>query len=134
MKNTTNKFLMILIIGLIFINKDSVAQQLEDKVYWMSTMEIPLAKLSEFHTFNMQELTPLMEEHGYKSIVTWQTIVGDIEEVIYVSEFENMTAYHKARKSLLGSDEWKIAGKKFGNLNKSIKTRFLSATPNSKLK
>jgi hypothetical protein len=60
--------------------------------------------------------------------------VGDIEEVITVSEFENMAAYHEARKNLLGSDEWKSASKKFGGLSKSIKSRFLSAAPYSKLK
>ena len=134
MKKVTNILAMILIIGLMCTKNDSMAQQLGDKVYWMSTIEIPLGKLSDFHSFNMQELAPLMEDHGYKQIVIWQTIVGDIEEVITVSEFENMTAYHKARRSLLGSAEWKKAAKKFGNLSKSIKTRFLSATPYSKLK
>lgn len=134
MKNITQTFTMILIVGLMFTSNNSIAQQLGDKVYWMATIEIPLDKLSEYHAYNMQELTPLMEKHGYKSIATWQTIVGDIEEVITVSEFENMTAYHQARKSLLGSDEWKTSSKKFGNLRRSIKTRFLSATPYSKLK
>ena len=83
---------------------------------------------------NEKELAPLTEKHGYKPVATWQTIVGDIEQVISVAEFENMAAYHKARRSLLGSEEWKNLSKKFGELTKNIKTRFLSATPYSKLK
>ncbi len=75
-----------------------------------------------------------MEKHGYKQVVTWQTIVGDIEEVIFVAEFENMAAYHKARLSLLGSEEWKTVSKTFNELGRKIRTRFLSATPYSKLK
>jgi len=83
---------------------------------------------------NEKELAPLTEKHGYKPVATWQTIVGDIEQVISVAEFENMAAYHKARRSLLGSEEWKTLSKKFDALTKSIKSRFLSATTYSKLK
>ena len=103
------------IIGILTVMccsiNDGLTQKLGDKVYWMSTTK-----------------------HGYKQVATWQTIVGDIEEVIFVAEFENMAAYHKARRSLLGSEEWKTVSKKFGGLNRNIKTRFLSATPYSKLK
>ena len=124
----------ILAVMLLLNYNDGLTQQLGDKVYWMSTTEIPVGKLTEYHALNEKELRPLMEKHGYKQVVTWQTIVGDIEEVIFVAEFENMAAYHKARRSLLGSEEWKTVGKKFDGLTKSIKSRFLSATPYSKLK
>ena len=110
------------------------AQQADEKVYWMVTTEVALNNISDFHAFNGKELAPLMEKHGYKSVAAWQTVVGDIEEVISISEFENMTAYQKARVSLLGSDAWKAASKKFGTMVKSTKTRFLSATPYSNLK
>ncbi len=100
----------------------------------MVTTEIPVGKLSEYHAFNEKELTPLMENHGYKPVATWQTIVGDIEEVLFVAEFESMAAYHKARVSLLGSEEWKTVSKKFDALIKSTKSRFRSAAPYSKLK
>ena len=124
----------ILTVMLLLNYNDGLTQQLGDKVYWMSTTEIPVDKLTEYHALNEKELRPLMEKHGYKQVATWQTIVGDIEEVIFVAEFENMAAYHKARRSLLGSEEWKTVSKKFGELSRNIKTRFLSATPYSKLK
>jgi NIPSNAP len=126
--------LAIFLFSVVLINQYTFAQDEGNKIYWMSTIEIPLANLSEYHSFNAKELAPLMAEHGYNEFATWQTIVGAIEEVIYVAEFENMSAYHKARKSLLGSDDWKKVGKKFGNLSKGIKTKFLSAAPYSKLK
>ncbi len=126
------------IIGILTVMccsiNDGLTQQLGDKVYWMSTTEIPVDKLTEYHALNEKELRPLMEKHGYKQVATWQTILGNIEEVIFVAEFENMAAYHKARRSLLGSEEWKTVSKKFGELSRHIKTRFLSATPYSKLK
>jgi len=127
-------FLTTILLSVVLLNQNTFAQENGSKIFWMSTIEIPLANLAEYHSFNSGKLAPLMEEHGYNEIATWQTIVGDIEEVIFVAEFENMSAYHKARKSLLGSDEWKTVGKKFGEITKSIKTRFLSAAPYSNLK
>jgi len=131
---TITRIIGILAVMLLLNYNDGLTQQLGDKVYWMSTTVIPIGKLAEYHAFNEKEVLPLTEKHGYKRVAIWQTIVGDIEEVITVAEFENMAAYHKARRSLLGSEEWKNLSKKFGELTKNIKTRFLSATPYSKLK
>ena len=124
----------ILAVMLLLNFNDALAQQLGNKVYWMLTTEVPIGKLAEFHAFNEKEVAPLMEKQGYKPVATWQTIVGDIEEVLFVAEFESMAAYHKARVSLLGSEEWKTVSKKFDALIKSSKSRFLSAAPYSKLK
>ena len=110
------------------------AQQLGQKVYWMATIEVPIGQLSAYHAFTEKELIPLQEKHGYHFIATWQTIVGEIEEVLVIAEFESMAAYHKARVSLLTSEEWKVAGPKFSAMTKGIKTRFLSAAPYSKIK
>ena len=124
----------ILAVMLLLNYNDGLAQQLGDKVYWMLTTEVSIGKLTEYHAFNEKEVAPLMEKHGYKPVATWQTIVGDIQEVLFVAEFESMAAYHKARVSLLGSEGWKTVSKKFDALVKSSKSRFLSATPYSKLK
>ncbi len=115
---------------LILLSQNSgIAQQLGEKVYWMSTVEVSMSKLQSYYSFNAKELIPLMEEHGYVPVASWQTIVGDIEEVIFVAEFENMEAYHKARKSLLSSVDWANVSRKLDSLIKSIHTRFLSAAP-----
>ncbi len=113
---------------------DVTSQDLGDKVYWMATAEVRLADLAAYHAMNENEQVPLLEKHGYNVIGVWQTIVGDIEEVVILAEFENMTAYHEARKSVLGSEEWKALSEKHGGLTKSIRSRFLSAAPYSKLK
>jgi antibiotic biosynthesis monooxygenase (ABM) superfamily enzyme len=134
MKKTITSVLVVLAVLLALTPQNGQAQQLGDKVYWMVTTEVSLGKLAEYHAFNEKELAPLMEKHGYKQIATWQTIVGDIEEVITVAEFENMAAYHKARRSLLGSEEWKTVSKKLDALVKGTRSRFLSATPYSKMK
>lgn len=115
---------------LILLGQSSgMAQQLGDKVYWMSTVEVSMSKLQSYYTFNANELIPLMEEHGYAPVASWQTIVGDIEEVIFVAEFENMEAYHKARKNLLSSIDWTNVSRKLDSLIRSVHTRLLSAAP-----
>jgi hypothetical protein len=130
---------VILIVGILavlisFTFDDGAAQQLGDKVYWMAITEVPLAKLPEYHAWSEKELVPLMEKHGYYFVAGWQTIVGDFEEVISVSEFENMAAYHEARKSLLGSEEWKTVSIKFNTLSRGMSSRFMSALPYSRMK
>ena len=115
---------------LILIGQGSgMAQELGDKVYWMSTVEVSMSKLQSYYIFNANELIPLMEEHGYTPIASWQTIVGDIEEVIFVAEFENMEAYHNARKSLISSIDWPNVSRKLDSLIKSVNTKLLSAAP-----
>lgn len=122
-------FFGIIAILILFSQSSGMAQQLGDKVYWMSTVEVSMSKLQSYYSFNAKELIPLMEEHGYVPVASWQTIVGNIEEVIFVAEFENMEAYHKARKSLLSSVDWANVSRKLDSLIKSIHTRFLSAAP-----
>jgi len=124
----------IVIILLFSFQYESIAQKTSSKVYWMATIEVPLGKLSEYHAFNAKEMSPVMERYGYKPVATWQTIVGDIQEVIFVAEFENMEAYNKARNNYLGSEEWKSLSKKLDSLSNRIKTRFLRAALYSKLK
>ena len=119
---------------LLPVSQDIGAQQLGQKVYWMATTEVSIGQLSAFHAFTEKEMIPLQEKHGYHFIATWQTIVGDIEEVIMICEFESMAAYHEARVSLLTSEEWKVVGPKFSAMTRGIKTRFLSAAPYSKIK
>ena len=126
---TINSFFGIITILILLSYSSGMAQQLGDKVYWMSTVEVSISKLQSYYSFNAKELIPLMEEHGYVPVASWQTIVGDIEEVIFVAEFENMEAYHKARKSLLSSVDWANVSRKLDSLIKSIHTRFLSAAP-----
>jgi hypothetical protein len=119
----------LLLIGI----NDSIAQQLGEKVYWMVTTEVPIGKLVSYHSFNQNELQPLMEEHGYMPVATWQTIIGDIEEIIFVAEFESMAAYHQARVSLLSSIDWENTSRKLDSLTKNIRSKFLSAAPYSRI-
>ena len=124
-----NTFFGIITILILLSQNNGMTQQLGDKVYWMSIIEVSVGKLESYHAFNSRELLPLMEENGYTTIAVWQTIVGNIEEVIFVAEFESMEAYHKARVSLLSSIDWQTVSKKLDSLTKSIHTRLLSTAP-----
>jgi NIPSNAP len=126
---------LVVSAALLAISKDSAdAQQLESKVYWMATITVPIGKLTEYHTFAEKELMPLQAKHGYKFVAAWQTIVGDIEEVVVVAEFESMAVYHKARMGLLASSEWKATSARLDTFTRDQHTRFMSATPYSPIK
>ena len=112
---------------------ESKAQELGEKVYWMATAEVPIANLAAFHEYAGNTLLPLQERHGYNFIVVWQTIVGDIEEVVMVAEFEKLAAYHEARVSLLGSEAYAASIPRFNELARSLRLRFLGAAPYSAL-
>ena len=127
--NVLKSFLGFITILILLSQSSGMAQQLGDKVYWMSTVEVSMSKLQSYYIFNANELIPLMEEHGYTPVASWQTIVGDIEEVIFVAEFENMEAYHQARKNLISSIDWPNVSRKLDSLIKSVHTRLLSAAP-----
>ena len=126
--------LLPVLFGLLLLSSNAESQQLGQRVYWMAVTEVSIGQLSEYHAFAEKEMNPLMENHGYRIIATWHTNVGEIEEVVMVAEFESMTAYHEARVSLLTSEEWKKVSIKFSKMTKSIKSRFLSGTPYSKIK
>jgi len=100
----------------------------------MVTIEVPLAQLPEYHALSESEVFPLQEAHGYHWVASWQTVVGEIEEVIGVAEFESMDAYLESRQSLLASAEWIEVSKEMAPMMKSVRTRLLTATPYSPLK
>jgi len=75
---STNAFFGIITILILLSQSNGIAQQLGDKVYWMSTVEVSVGKLESYHAFNSRELLPLMEENGYTTIAVWQTIVGKL--------------------------------------------------------
>jgi hypothetical protein len=128
-------FISAVLIATTVFQIDVLAQETSSKVYWMITAEVPLGKLASYHAFNQKELRPVQEKYGYNFIGSWQTIVGDIEQVISIAEFDNMEAYNKARVAFLGSEEWKTSlGSKVDSFLKSIETRFLRALSYSSIK
>ena len=129
------KFVLCLVMALLLLPIGRFeAQQQDQKVYWMATIEVPLGSLSTYHAFAADELTPLQEKYGYKFIGSWQTIIGPIEEVVVICEFDDMAAYNKARVSLTQSEEWKQIAPRLTELTRAINTRFLRATPYSAIK
>ena len=125
--------LVIVAILVMLPGSNSVAQKLGEKVYWMATIEVPLGNLTDYHSLLQKEQLPTMEKYGYTFVGVWQTIVGDIENVIILAEFNDMNGYNTARRAFIGSDEWKVISKKAVELNTHTKTAFLSAAPYSKM-
>jgi len=127
---------IIAVFAIMFFTlpQNTLAQKPSAKVYWMITAEVSIGQLAEYHAFAQKELRPVQEKYGYKFIGTWQTIVGKIEQVISIAEFENMEAYNNARRNFLTSDEWKSMSKKLDTLMRKVETRFLRAMPYSRIK
>lgn len=132
----TKLTLIIAVFSMMFLAlpQNTVAQKPSAKVYWMLTAEVPMGKLGEYHAFADKELYPVQKKYGYHLIGTWQTIVGEIEQVISIAEFDNMEAYNTARRNFLSSDEWKTLSKKLDSLIRKVESRFLRATPYSGIK
>ena len=125
---------LLVVVGLtVALTSTSMAAPKSAKVFWMVTAEVPLAKLPAYHQLNAEKISPLQLEHGYSWVVSWQTIVGEIEEVIAVAQFESMDDYLKARQSLLASPEWAAVAPELNAMTRSIKTRLLRATAYSPL-
>ena len=126
--------LTIVAMLVMLTGSNSLAQKAGEKVYWMATIEVKLSKLPAYHSVVEKEQMPAMEKYGYKFVGIWQTIVGDIENVIFISEFEDMNAYYTARRAYLGSDEWKAINAKTESMTTGIHTAFLNAAPYLKMK
>ena len=112
----------------------SIAQQKGGKIYWMSTVTVPLGKMQEYHSFAEKELIPAQVKAGYRYVAGWQTIVGEIEEVVVVAEFDNMDAYQKSRETLMASPEWKSVGANLAGLTRGVHTKMMIALPYIKMK
>lgn len=125
--------LVIVAVLVMLPGSNSVAQKLGEKVFWMSTAEVPLGNLTDYHGLLQKEQIPAMEKYGYTIVGVWQTIVGDIQNVIVLAEFKDMNAYNTARRAWMGSDEWKVISKKATQLGMHVKTAFLNAAPYSKM-
>ena len=128
-----NLLVWVLGIFLFASHTESLAQQQSAKVYWMQTVTVSLGKLQDYHSFAEKEMRPLQEKHGYHFVAGWQTVIGDIEEVILVAEFDNMDAYLKARMSLLASAEYRSHQPRIDALVKGIRTRMMTALPYIKM-
>ena len=121
--------LLSLLLILALTTSLTDAQEKNNKVYWMVTTTVPLAKIPEYHRFAEKELFPAQEKYGYTIVAGWQTIIGEIEEVIVVAEFDDMNAYMQARRNLLRSPEWKAMGPAMDALTRSTTTRMMTALP-----
>ena len=125
--------LAALVVVLLVTQLGFAAQRTSDKVFWMAVVEVPIAKLPQFHTLAAETIMPWFEDHGCHWVASWQTIVDDVEGVVYVAEFENIGAYHQARVSLRNSPEWEEFSRALRPLIRSSTSRLLTATHYSPL-
>ena len=128
-------FALLILSGMLVLGyTGSTAQQKSEKIYWMSYATVPLGKMSAYHKLEQEKLVPAREKAGYHYVAGWQTIVGEIEEVITVTEFDDMNAYQKARAALLSSPEWKAAIADMADMTRGAHTSLMSALPYIKSK
>ncbi|MER3523894.1 MAG: hypothetical protein C4326_07445 [Ignavibacteria bacterium] len=126
---TLSLFTLVLCFVLSVSLSKATAQPKAGKIYWMSTATVPLGKMRDYHTFAEKELVPAQEKAGYRFVAGWQTIVGDIEEVIVVAEFDNMDAYQKARSALMSSPEWRSVSASLDSYTRGVRSGLMIALP-----
>ncbi len=110
------------------------AKQPSEKIYWMTISEVPFEHLQQFHDLSAETIIPLFEDHGCRWVASWQTVIGNVQEVVNVVEFETIDAYHSAKVSLLASPEWEQLSRELRPLLKDSKQLLLSATQYSPLR
>ncbi|KPJ85521.1 MAG: hypothetical protein AMS18_16240 [Gemmatimonas sp. SG8_17] len=123
-----------LMVILMLTQVGFAAKQPSDKIYWMTISEVPVERLQQFHELSAETIIPLFEDHGCRWVASWQTVIGDVEEVVNVVEFETIDAYHRAKVSLLASSEWEQLSSELRPLVRSSKQLLLSATQYSPLR
>ena len=132
-KKVLTSALAALVVALMLTQAGFAAKQPSDKVFWMTISEVPIESLEQFHTLSAETMMPLFEDHGCRWVASWQTVIGDVQEVVNVAEFETIGAYHRAKVSLLASPEWKQFSSTLRPLVRSTEQRLLSATQYSPL-
>ena len=105
-----------------------------DRIYWMTISEVPFERLQQFHDLSAKTIIPLFEDHGCRWVASWQTVIGDVQKVVNVVEFESIDAYHSAKVSLLASPEWEQLESELRPLLKDSKQLLLSSTQYSPLR
>jgi hypothetical protein len=120
------------VVALMLTQVGFAAHQPSEKVFWMTISEVPIEHLQEYHVL-AETIMPLFEDHGCQWVAHWQTVIGGVEEVVNVAEFENIDAYHRAKVSLLASPDWEYVESSLRPLVRSTEQRLLSATQYSPL-
>ncbi len=72
----------------------------------------------------------LFARHGIKVVGFWQTVVGESDELIYVTAFEDMNARQRAMDAFAGDPEWQKVRRESeasGVLVARVSNRFLKA-------
>jgi len=123
-----------LVVVLVLTQVGFAPKQPNDKVFWMTVSEVPIESLQQFHILSAERMIPLFENHGCRWVASWQTVIGDVQELVNVVEFESIGAYHRAKVSLLASPEWDQLTDTLRPLVRNTKQRLLSATQYSPLR
>jgi hypothetical protein len=134
----TRKYLVpvlaVPLAALVLTQMGFAASEADDKIFWMTISEVPIENLQEFHAVSADVVIPLLEDHGCRWVASWETVIGDVQEVVNVVEFESLDAYHEAKVSLLSSPDWEQLSDRFRPLVGRAKQRLLSATEYSPMR
>ena len=103
-------------------------------VYLHATLQLAPYKSREFSKFLATSLVPLFEKHGAKLIGSWETIVGNQNEVTDIWGFDSLAHFEASTQSLLRDPQWASVQETMTTMIVREKTKLLAPLKCSPLK
>ena len=99
-------------------------------VYLHSKIKLKYGQLGAFNDA-MAEAKPIVEEHGWKLVGAWSTMIGDLNEVHDIWEIKDANAVGAVMRSAFGDPAFRAVAAQFAEQIEEEILTFLTKTPYS---
>ncbi len=103
-------------------------------VYLHATLQLTPFKSAQFSKLMTTSVVPLFEKHGAKLIGSWETIVGNQNEVTDLWSFDSVAHFEASLQSLVRDPEWSSVKEAMTPLILKERTKLLTPLKCSPLK
>lgn len=99
-------------------------------VYLHSKIKLRYGQLGAFNDA-MAEAKPIVEEHGWKLVGAWSTVIGDLNEVHDIWEIKDANAVGAVMRSAFGDPAFRAVAAQFAEHIEEETLTVLTKTPYS---
>jgi hypothetical protein len=100
-------------------------------IYELRIYHVMPGRMDDINRRFREHTMTLFAKHGIKVVGFWQTVVGESDELIYITAFDDMNHRQKAMDAFARDPEWlkvKQESEANGVLVARVSNRFLKAT------
>lgn len=98
-------------------------------IYLVATIQLAPEKVEEFSNILAKDYLPVVSKHGQKLIASWRTVIGNVDEVTDVWEFESLAHMEKVRQSLFTDPDYLKVRRKVRSLMTSESIKIVAPLP-----